>query len=144
MVAPVRSNIVFPPEKVSVGVVPEKVTGEVEERVIPFEVEAPLLVTEDRVSASVADKFKVPPKDNEPPPERIPPLLMITEELVREEFPMLLNVFDAPDIVKPEAVPPIVTPLTCPPVTYTLLALWVAIVPSPEISEAEIPRRALT
>jgi len=144
VVAPVKSNIVFPPEKVIVGVVPEKVIGVAEDKVNAIAVEAPRPVTDENVSASVAERFNVPPRDTLPPPERIPLLLMVTEELLRLELPMLDKVFDAPEIVKPEAVPAIVTPLICPPVTYILLALWVAIVPNPEISDVEMPSKVFT
>jgi len=122
VVAPVKSNIVFPPEKVIVGVVPEKVIGVADDKVNAVAVEAPRPVTDENVSASVAKRFNVPPRDKLPPPERIPLLLMVTEELLRLELPMLDKVFDAPEIVKPEAVPAIVTPLICPPITYILLA----------------------
>lgn len=122
VVAPVKSNIVFPPEKVIVGVVPEKVIGVADDKVKAVAVEAPRPVTDENVSASVAERFNVPPRDTLPPPERIPLLLMVTEELLRLELLMLDKVFDAPEIVKPEAVPAIVTPLICPPVRYILLA----------------------
>lgn len=94
-----------PPEKVIVGVVPEKLMGEADESVNAVAVDAPRPVTEDNVSASVAVRVSDPPKDNAPPPVSIPLELIVTDEFVRLELPMLLNVLVAPEIARLVAVP---------------------------------------
>ena len=53
---------------------------------IVFDVVGPLPVTESRVSASVAVRFNVPPRETVPPPVRIPAEFMVMLELASSEL----------------------------------------------------------
>ena len=54
-----------------------------------FEIESP---RED-------DKETLPPKETNPPPESPVPAVIVSDELVNDEFPILVIVLPAPDIV---------------------------------------------
>lgn len=68
-------KVVFPPMvKLPVDVIPPL-------RLTWVLVVAPRAVTEARVSASVADKLRDPPKETLPPPVKIPPVTIVMPEL---------------------------------------------------------------
>ena len=63
------------------------------------EVDAPRPVTVANVSASVAVRVMFPPSETEAPPVRIPEVLIVILEFVSEELPILVIVFEAPEMV---------------------------------------------